>query len=195
MCFGGGSRGDGGAAQREAERRANIATGREAIDQNFSGFDDAFYQKTRDAYAAYVKPQFDRQVDSAGQQLEYALARGGMRNSSVASKQRGDMAFDVGTQRQGLADQGEDVVRRQQQGIEDTRQSLVSQLQADADAGAATNAAAARAATLNATPVFSPVGELFRSVGRNLATSTGGEGILPTYRGAGGGARLFGTGP
>jgi hypothetical protein len=191
MCFGGGG-GDGGAGEREAERRARVKDGMTAINYAFDQFDEPFYQKTRDAYRAYTQPQFDRQVDSAGQQLEFALSRGGQRNSSVGAKQRADMAFDVGTQRQAIADQGEDVVRRQRQGVEDTRQSLVSQLQADADAGAATNAAAARYTIANQTPVFSPVGEMFRNVGRTLATATGGEGMLPTYRGAGGSARLFG---
>lgn len=193
MCFGSGSDGGAGAAAaREARRQDNIRAGREAIDYAFGQFDEPFYQKTRDAYAAYVKPQFDRQVDSATRQLEFALARGGIGNSSMAAEQRGNLAFDIGTQRQLLADQGEDVVAKQRRGIDDMRQGLVAQLQADADAGAATNAAAARYSAANQTPVFSPVGELFRNVGKTLAAATQGDGILPSYRGGGGGVRLFG---
>lgn len=191
MCFGGGDGGAGAANAREALRRDNIKAGREAIDYAFNQFDDAFYEKTRTAYREYTQPQFERQADSAQEQLEFALARGGLGKSSAGSKQRGDLAFDIGTQRQAIADQGEDVVRRQRQGVEDTRQSLVTQLQADADAGAATNAAAARYAIANQTPVFSPVGELFRNVGKTLSVASQGEGVLPAYSGAGGSARLF----
>lgn len=192
MCFGAGGDGGAGAASiREAQRRDNIKAGREAIDYAFNQFDDNFYQKTRKAYQDYTQPQFDRQAGSAQEQLEFALARGGVGNSSVGAKQRGDLAFDIGTQRQSIADQGEDVVRRQRQGVEDTRQSLVTQLQADADAGAATNAAAARYSIANQTPVFSPVGELFRNVGKTLSITSQGEGVLPAYSGAGGGARLY----
>lgn len=183
MCFGSGG-GGGGAAEeaaraKEAERLANVKAGTEAIDRQFLPFDDAFFAKTRDAYKAYATPQLDRQVADAGQQLEFGLSRAGLGKSTVAAKQRGDFDFDVGTQRQSIADRAEEASNAQRSNVATARQSIVGQLNADANAGAAASNASARAAVLTQQPTFSPIGELFGNVTKNLSLSAQGEGLVP----------------
>lgn len=198
MCMGGG--GGGGLAEQEArrkeeERKANITAGQAAIDQQFAGFDDSFFNKTRDAYRDFATPQLDRQVGDATQQLEFGLSRAGLRKSTVAAKQRGDLAFDVGTQRQAIADKAEDAANTQRGNVATARQSIVGQLNADANAGAAASNATARAATLNQQPAFSPIGEMFGAVTKNLSLAAQGEGLVPAggsaVTGGNNSARLF----
>lgn len=192
MCFGGG--GPNGAAEQEArrkeeERQANIASGSAAIDRQFLPFDDAFFNRTRDAYRSYATPQLDRQVNDARDQLEFGLSRAGLSRSTVGAKQRGDFDFDVGTQRQSVADRAQEAANTQRGNVATARQSIVGQLNADANAGAAASNAAARAAVLSQQPTFSPIGELFGSVTKNLSLAAQGEGLVPA-----GGSAVTGSG-
>lgn len=195
MCIGGGGGGGGAtyadmeARRREDERKAAIAEGQNAIDAQFSKFDDGFFDNIRKAYLEYANPQFNRQAQEARQQLEFALARAGLGRSTVGAKQRGDLTFDIGTRQQEISDKADATANEQRGNVAAARQSLVGQLSADANAGAAAGNAAARAATLAAQPAFSPIGELFGSVARNLSLAAQGEGIVP----AGGSAATGGS--
>jgi hypothetical protein len=200
MCFGGGGGGGDGEARqdaRDAERRKSIAEGEQAIDAQFAPFNEDFYARTRDAYTRFATPQLTRQEQEARQQLEFALARSGQTNSTVAAKQRGNLDFDVGTQRQLVADRAEQAVGEQRNNVLSARGNITSQLNADANAGAAANAATARAGALAASqPALSPLGELFGNVAKNLSLAAQGEGIVPAggsaYAGGGSASpRLF----
>lgn len=200
MCFGGGGGGGGGggaatqAAKNEAlERKASIDRGMWGIDAAFSGFNDDFFNQTRKAYLDFVTPSFDRQAADARQQLEYGLARSGLGNSSAAARERSNLDLEIGTQRQGLAENAESAVMDQRRNVDTARSTLVAQLQGDADAQGAANRAGAQAAALTAMrPAFSPIGELFKSVGGTLRDATGGEGLAAFAGGSGSSARLFG---
>lgn len=187
MClFGGGSATDGGGGSAQANedaRQARIAEGQDAIDRQFSQFDDPFYKGIADSYRRYQTPGFDRQSADAREQLDFGLARSGIQNSSAAEKARSDLDFQVGTQRQSIEDMAQKAANDQRTQIVNARSGITSQLMADADAGSAASGAAARAATLSVNPTFNPLGTLFQNVTGALSAVGRGEGLFSTPNG------------
>lgn len=193
MCLSSGG-GDGGAAaaqKAEEERKANIATGQASIDDQFKKFDDPYYAKQHQAYLDFAQPQVDRQSKEAEQQLGFGLVRQGIQSSTAAAKAQADLGYQIGTANQGVEDQATAAEGTARSQVENARSSLVAQLNADANAGAAATGSAARAATLSLQPTFSPIGTLFSNVTGNLAAAGRGEGLFTT---ANGGVGNYGPG-
>lgn len=170
MCGGGG--GDGGAAEaraREAQRQSRIRSGMSSINRIFSGFNDDFYNRRRDAYVAYATPQLEEKYGDAVTQLTSALSRSGALRSSVAADRYGRLQRDYALNRQGVVDKGTDLATAARTDMENSRSGLVSDLYATADPAAAAAAAQARARIATATPGYSPLGELFQNITSGLA--------------------------
>lgn len=168
MC--GGSGGDGGAADREAARQAQIRQGMESIDKTFGGFDDAYYGNIRQSYLDYVQPDFDRQYQDAQKQLAFQLARQGTTQSSTAAKRGADLEDEYQRQTLELQQNADNYANQRRAGVEDARNAVVAQLNSSADAGQAASLATNRAATLNELPKFDSLGNLFAAALGGLRT-------------------------
>lgn len=176
---GGGGGGDGGAAEaraREDARQARIQQGMTQINDTFSKFDDAFFDTRRAAYQEYALPQLEDQWRKAQDALTFSLSRGGNLNSSVAGERLGDAKTEYTRNRQAIIDQALQYANQARSDVERGRSDVTSQLSATADPTAASQAAAARAATLNAMPAFQPLGNLFQNVTAAAAASQAGTG-------------------
>jgi hypothetical protein len=141
------------------------------------GFDDAFYNKYKQAVLDYYMPQVDKQYKDAKNELTYRLARSGNLLSSAANTNTADLVNqnDINqSQVRNKADQAAGDLRTQVAGEE---QKAVNQLYATEDptlaADTATNAV--RDISLS-TPDLSPAGALFD------VASIGGANILKGYQ-------------
>lgn len=165
MCFGGGG-GDGGAAQARADeeaRQRRIKEGVANIDQQFSKFDDAYYNKRKDAYTAFVTPQVSEQYKQNKDQLAFSLARSGLSKSSESARQGGVLQRDNALARQQIAEGATAEAQKARQAVEDQRYNLVNQLQASSDPTMAANNALRQAGVLSMQTGFSPIGNLFQN--------------------------------
>jgi hypothetical protein len=155
--------------QQEKERQQRITQGMASIDRAFKGFDQPFYDKQSAAYREFARPQFDRQYGEALDQLHYALTRAGIQNSSAAGKAGGDLTFQRNLGEQAMEEQAIAAANEAKAKVQQTRQLLSAQLNADANASQAAQSAAAQASILGARPNFSPIGNLFANVTAGLS--------------------------
>lgn len=170
MCRSGGSKGDGGAAAREAERQSNITTGYNKIQSIFGGFNDDFYNQRGKAYTDYAQPQVDKQYTEAVKQLEFALARNGRLDSSTAVEQKAKLLDDYNTQKTTIADKGMQYGNDARKSVEGSRADLVSLNSNLANPNQIATEAQNRLAGLQAAPAFDPLGPLFANAGDALGS-------------------------
>ena len=129
MCMGG-SRGDGGAAERrraEEERQARIRAGDAKITDQFKGFDDAFYDNRRNAYLDFAKPQVTDQYEDAFKQLTLALADSNLLNSSAAARRRGDLLKKKGEYERQIGSKANEYANTARSQVESAKSDLRSQ--------------------------------------------------------------------
>lgn len=171
-------------AQREAEearaaeaaRQQRIQQGRAKVDQAFAGFDDNFFAGRRQAALDYYQPELTKQFSDARRQLEFALARAGLTKSSVAGEQMSDLDTRFQTASADVARRAEGAAADARRQVEDQRATLLSQLEATGDTGAAANAALARSQTLRQAAVsYDPLGDIFAGVGTGVGAVMQGQ--------------------
>ena len=201
MCFSSSS----GAADRaaahqadlERQRQQRVDDGLSTITQQFSGFDDGFYDKRKKAYLDYANPQYQDQYDQAAKELRYSLARAGLTSSTAAADQQALFDTAAGRQRQAIASQADDLVTQSKGDIASAKQSLTSQLLSSGDNNGLEGIAQARVQQLGAAPAFGPLGTLFANVGQGIGTATSSYNNTNAFnqglQGAGG-ATLYGRG-
>ncbi len=170
MCGGGGGGGDGGAAAREAQRQADITAGYNQIQQIFGGFNDDFYNNRSQSYVDYATPQLDQQYSDAQKALEFALARNGRLDSSVAGEQRAKLLEDFNKQKTAVADRGLQYANTARSNVEGSRADLVSLNSNLANPNQIAAEAQSRLAGLQAAPAYDPLAPLFTNVGEALGT-------------------------
>jgi len=172
MC--GGSRGDGGAAERqrkqEEERQARIRKGNEEIDSVFGKFNDDFYAKQTQNYLDYATPQLTDQFNDAAKQLTLSLANAGLLNSSIAAEKRGKLDKDLKLKQRMIADKGNEYSLNSRKSIDAARSDLQSQNMNLANPTLTAQNAANRAQALNQLPAYQPLMELFADATDGLAT-------------------------
>ncbi len=173
MCFGGGGGKEAdryAQEQRAAEqaRQARIKTGVAELDRQFAGFDDAFYNKQRDAYMRFAMPQVNQQYDDAFRGLTYALSRQGIKQSSEGARRFGNLSGDFDVARQGVVNQADQAVKGARRDIEGARSNLVADLYATGDPQAAASSAARQAIYLAQPLPVSPIGQLFTTALQGL---------------------------
>lgn len=178
-----------GAAQPSAFADA-VARGELFADTKMEGgFDDAFFDKRRQAYLDYATPQIEDQFADAQEQLTFALARGGNLNSSVRGEKAADLQKRFDLAKQEAADKGLSFANEARNNVENARSDLVSMLNATGDAEGAANSAIARAANLSQPMAFSPVGQLFgdftaglgQQIALERASALSGGMVQPRY--------------
>lgn len=126
-------------------------------------FDQAFYDKYKNAYTNYYTPKVQQQAHDAISDAIYGFARAGLRGSTQQNTeitklegQRADELANVGNQ----ADQA---VRQQREAIATEEQKALGQLQSTEDPEVAANQAmASRTDQLTAAPQLTPLGDLFK---------------------------------
>jgi hypothetical protein len=158
------------------------------------GFDDAFYQKRRQAYIDYAKPQLDDQYGDAQKQLTFALARTGNLDSSVRGQKAADLQKQYDLNQQQIADQALASETDARNAVEDARANLIATLNATGDAEGAANSALARAAALSQPAAFSPLSSLFADFTSALGTKAAADRAeyYGGYSPGSNGANLFG---
>lgn len=163
--------GDKTAALQQALSQGQLYSGRETS----GGFDDAFYKGRRDAYTSYANPQLEDQYSDAGKQLTFSLARSGNLDSSARAQQEGELTKLYGQRSREIGDQALQQETTARNAVEDSRNNLVTMLNATGDVDATVNAANARTAALSQQPAFSPIGQLFGDFTAGLGTQAAQE--------------------
>lgn len=132
------------------------------------GFGDDFFQERRQSYLDYATPQLEQQYGDAQRDLTFALARGGLLDSSARGSRAADLQqlYDLNTQQ--VSDQALNYETEARNAIEDARSSLIQQLNVTGDVQGAVNAARARSQALSQPPAFSPLSNLFSSFTEGL---------------------------
>jgi hypothetical protein len=206
MCFGGGGGGDGGAAAQQAkldaqeeQRRRDITAGQGKIDEAFSQFDPAYYDKFKTDYTGYYTPQIADQYATAKDKLAATLAGRGTLDSTVGAnkfaqldKTRADSEADIGNQ-------SVDASNSLKKQVEDTKTNLYQINQSAADPAGVSARAIGEASAITAPRALTPLGQVFASVMQpfstfNKADATGMTPRLPWNQNAGFSAPLSGRG-
>ena len=141
----------------EAARQARIKSGTEAIDRQFSGFNDNFYNQRAQAVFDANLPTLGSEYARTRNSLGYALAGRGLLNSSVRDQRENSLENEMAKQRRIIGDQGLSQANDLRSKVEDSRSRIYQQLLSSADPSQATAAATRESANLM-TP--SPVGAL-----------------------------------
>ena len=149
------------ARQQEEERKARIQQGQQAIDQNFAVFTPDYFNKYQQDYLGYYNPQIDEKYKDAQQDLRYNTARAGILDSSGGQKLAGKLGQAYTDQRRAVESDALDATNKVRQSVESNKSDLYSQNTASADPSLAAISAAGRAGSLQTTPSYSPVGDLF----------------------------------
>tara|TARA_R100001443_G_scaffold33680_3_gene47569 strand:+ start:10502 stop:11113 length:612 start_codon:yes stop_codon:yes gene_type:complete len=175
MCFGDGGAGamkDEASRQRAEEeaRQGRIRAGRKKIDDTFSSFDDAFYDKRRQSYLDYANPQLDDQYKKAVSELTLALARNSLSNSSVAARKNAELQKQQGIQARAVADKAREYETGTRSAVNMAKSDLQTQNMSLADPTLIAQNAANRAIALTDLPAYSPLGALFANATAGLAT-------------------------
>ena len=152
---------DGGAAAREKKTQAQIDSGMATINQNFSGFNDDFYQKAATDYTNYATPQMMGDYQNTKNNLTYSLARNGLLNSGAAVSKNAALQKQLSANESDIANKAQDQSNQLRTNVANQRNQLISQVQAGAAPGQVATSAAAATAGLRAPTAMQPVGNMF----------------------------------
>jgi len=168
--------------QREAARRANIMQGTQAIDQALAPFNEDYFTGRQTAYVQNAMPALDQQFADAQKQLVYALSRGGLLQSTEAAARQRQLSEERARYERDIQNAAAEFANRGRTDVENTRSSLLSQLNATEDPTAAATAAANKAALLSAPPTFDALGNFAFNTATNLENlsnmATRGRGLF-----------------
>jgi hypothetical protein len=153
------------ARAREEQRKARLETGKSSIDALFDkgNFNDAFYDKYKDAALDYAMPQLTDQYGKARDQTTYDLARAGTLRSTIAGDAQADIESQKLINEAGIKSKADTDVAGLRTNIAGQKQQALNQLYATEDPDVAANTAThmVQQAQLS-TPNLSPLGELFK---------------------------------
>lgn len=178
MCMGGKAPKDNSAEiarQQEEARQQRIQQGQSQIDQQFSQFNDPYFNQYQNDYTAYYTPQLDRQFQDAKRKTVLGLHRSGNFSGSAGAGKIGDLTRAYGDNRALLANNALSAVNDLRGRIESTRNDLYGQNRASADPSAAASQAAAQVGYLGAPPSYSPLGDLFGNLVSTVSTGLAAE--------------------
>ena len=128
------------------------------------GFGDEYFANISKMHKDHYNPLIEEQYQKAQRELPYKFS-----NTANSEYQRaaGELERDYQRQLVDEAAQAEDFANQRRQQVEQQRQSLVSQVTAGADPGAAATLAAGAVKSLSAQPTFSALGDLFAKYANN----------------------------
>lgn len=170
--------GDGGARSearraRETEdaREQRIKMGTGDIRTRFGkAFDDKYYQGLETTAKDFYGKQLTSDYEKARQQLQYALARNGLLNSTVRDTREVEAQKQLALGQQSIAERARGLSNQRRQDVAGAEQTAVSQLTASADPAAAAAQSANLIKANTALPEFSPMGQVFQDFTAGLAT-------------------------
>lgn len=169
--FGGGGDGGAGDARAAEARRENaIADGIGNIQAVFGQFTPTFYDKRRQAFLDYAKPQLDDQFADARKQLTYSLDRAGLLDSSARAQKEAELAKLYGTNSRTISDQALGYENTARDNVANAEDNLIGTVAQTGNARAAADAANSRAAALSQPDVYSPIGQMFGTFTNALQT-------------------------
>lgn len=149
------------ARQQEQERQARITEGKQKIDDAFSVFDPAYYDKFKSDYENVYNPQVDKQFTDARKALRYNLARAGTEDSTPGQTAFGKLTEGYGDQRRAVESKALEATNNIKSQVESNKSDLYTQNTASADPSLSAISAVGRAGSLQSPPSFSPLADLF----------------------------------
>lgn len=181
---------------QEAARQEQIRSGTARISDLFSSqFNPAYFDKQRDNYVNYAKPQLDDQHKQAQKQLTFALDRRGALDSSSRASLAAELEKKRALAEADIKGKAEDYRTNAMANVEGARGNLIQTLNATGDVEGAVNSANARAQVLSQVPGYSPLSALFADFTAGLGQQAAAErafaygaGPKPTFS-----TGLFGT--
>lgn len=173
--MGGGGKSSNKAAKQaradEQARQERIRQGTERVGSIFdSQFNDGFFDRRRQAYVDFAKPQLEDQYGDAQKELTFALARGGNLNSSVRGEKAADLEKRFTLANQEIQDKALSQANEARSQVEGARTDLIGMLNATGDAEGAANSAVSRANVLSQPTAYSPLSQLFADFTAGLGT-------------------------
>jgi hypothetical protein len=145
--------------------------------QHTGGFDDAFYNKYKQAVLDYYMPQVGKQYKDAGDELTYRLARSGNITSSAGNTATADLAEQNALNQANVRNQADTAAGDLRTQVASEENKAVSQLYATENPEVAANTALSSVRDISLKqPDLSPLSGIF-----NIA-SIGGANILKGYQ-------------
>jgi len=169
----GGKGGGGEAAAARADeyaRQEAVRAGTSRINDIFGQFGDDFFDQRKQAYVDYAQPQLQQQYNDAQRELTYALARGGLLDSSVRGAKMAELQQRNDLLAQQIGDQALAAANQDRNAVEDSRANLIATLNATGDATGVANQALTRASVLSKPQAYSPLTNLFADFTSALGT-------------------------
>lgn len=152
------------ARRREEQRQEALRNARGVIDQGFAMFGDDYVNRYRDLTVQNQLPQVQRQAQEARKNLIYDLQRAGLRNSSVAAEQGGDLERQIALREGETYAAGDDAANALRNRVAESRAAAERDMLAASDTTRVGNDVLARTQILaNDTPQPSALGPLFES--------------------------------
>jgi hypothetical protein len=146
--------------------------------QKSGGFDDAFYNKYKQAVLDYYMPQVSKQYKDAGDELTYRLARSGNILSSAGNTATADLAEQNALNQANVRNQADTASGDLRTQVASEQNKAISQLYATENPEVAANTALSSVRDISLKqPDLSPLAGIF-----NIA-SVGGANILKGYQG------------
>lgn len=162
MCFGGDDASKE-ISEQQLARQNMIQQGLGNINRAFSGFDQSFYDRQRNAVLASQLPQVGDQFRAQSSQLGTALANRGLLRSSASANLGGSLQRELAQQQQNVFNQATQATQALQQQIGNQKGQLISQLQQSADPTLAAQRSVEAASQFSAPSIIQPLGNLFQN--------------------------------
>jgi hypothetical protein len=156
-----GGTGDGGAADAEKARQANIQRGMSDIDQKFSKFDDKFYNQRAEDYTKAQTPRMMEDFNTTKNNLTYALARSGNMNSSTGVNRNTSLNTTLADNESQIANNAQGQANDLRGKVATQKGQLVSELEASGDPAATAIQSNAAMSQLRAPSAIQPLGNMF----------------------------------
>lgn len=162
---------------RELERLGKIESGMSQIETLFSQkFNPGYFEGVRGAATDYAMKGVDDQYRDAQRNLMFAMARSSTGISSEAARRQGLLASDRGQALFDADSLGMNAEKQARSDVAREKSSIINQLQATADPGAAASASRSASEFLSINPAIDTLGPLFQNVTAGLAGS-----MRPSY--------------
>lgn len=145
--------------QQQQQNWTNQAIG--GINQAFSGFTPAFFQKAGQAYTSYATPQLQQQFQQNKNNLVGNLADQGILNSSAAQQSQNALSQALTQGQQGIANQALATQQGLQQQVGQQESNLYQQAQNTNNPAQIGQQALMAASNINAPSTFTPIANAF----------------------------------
>lgn len=123
------------AQQYSQGRTSRIEDTRKAINEQFAGFDDSFFNQLAQDYVNFYEPQLQEQFREANDQTRFQLSRQGLSNSSEAAEAFVKLNNQLKLSRANVANQARDVADNFRSTIDQRRNNLLTTSLSSANIG------------------------------------------------------------